>query len=132
MNWLVDNLWLIPALPLAAAGLSALAPQRCRTLPAALAIGPMVLAFFLSCAAFSTTLAGHGEAARQVSNFFWFSLGETSFRLGWLLDPLSASMLVMITFVGTLIFIFSVGYMAHDKNFTRFFCFLALFAAAML
>ena len=41
-------------------------------------------------------------------------------------------MLVMITFVGTLIFTFSVGHMAHDENFTRFFCFLSLFAAAML
>ena len=38
-------------------------------------------------------------------------------------------MLVMVTFVGTLIFIYSVGYMAHDENFTRFFCFLSLFAA---
>ena len=41
-------------------------------------------------------------------------------------------MLVMVTFVGLLIFIYSVGYMAHDENFTRFFCFLSLFAAAML
>ena len=38
----------------------------------------------------------------------------------------------MVTFVGMLIFIFSVGYMAHDQNFMRFFCFLALFAAGML
>jgi len=48
------------------------------------------------------------------------------------LNPLTAVMLVMVTFVGLLIFIFSVGYMEHDENFTRFFCFLALFAAAML
>ena len=41
-------------------------------------------------------------------------------------------MLVMVTFVGMLIFIYSVGYMAHDENFTRFFCFLSLFAGAML
>ena len=41
-------------------------------------------------------------------------------------------MLVMVTFVGLLIFIYSIGYMAHDENFTRFFCFLALFAGAML
>jgi NADH-quinone oxidoreductase subunit L len=41
-------------------------------------------------------------------------------------------MLVMVTFVGTLIFIYSVGYMAHDQNFTRFFTFLSLFAGAML
>jgi NADH-quinone oxidoreductase subunit L len=48
------------------------------------------------------------------------------------LDPLTAVMLVMVTFVGLLIFIYSVGYMAHDENFTRFFTFLSLFAAAML
>ena len=41
-------------------------------------------------------------------------------------------MLVMVSFVGLLIFIYSIGYMAHDENFTRFFCFLSLFAAAML
>jgi NADH-quinone oxidoreductase subunit L len=41
-------------------------------------------------------------------------------------------MLVMVSFVSLLIFIFSVGYMAHDENFMRFFCFMSLFAAAML
>ena len=51
---------------------------------------------------------------------------------GWVLDPLTAIMLVMVSFVSLLIFIFSVGYMAHDENFMRFFCFLSLFAAAML
>ena len=49
-----------------------------------------------------------------------------------MLDPLTAIMLVMVTLVGLLIFIYSVGYMEHDENFTRFFCFLALFAGAML
>ena len=58
--------------------------------------------------------------------------GETTLQLGWVLDPLTAVMLVMVTFVGTLIFIYSIGYMAQDENFTRFFCFLSLFAAAML
>jgi NADH-quinone oxidoreductase subunit L len=48
------------------------------------------------------------------------------------LDPLSAIMLVMVSLVGLLIFIYSIGYMAKDANFTRFFCFLSLFAAAML
>src|SRR4029077_2838983 len=71
-------------------------------------------------------------AVHSTHNFDWFVLGETTLKLGWLLDPLTAAMLVMITFVGALIFIFSVGYMAHDPNFTRFFCFLSLFAAAML
>src|SRR6202000_2220286 len=53
-------------------------------------------------------------------------------KLGWMLDPLTAVMLVMVSFVGLLIFIYSTSYMSHDENFTRFFCFLSLFAAAML
>jgi len=130
VNSLVEYLWLIPALPLLAAGLSALLKRPSRTASASLAIGSMGIAFFLSCAAFVKTLAD--PAARFTHNFDWFVLGETTFRLGWVLDPLTAAMLVMITFVGALIFIFSVGYMAHDDNFTRFFCFLSLFAAAML
>ena len=48
MNWLVQNLWLIPALPLLAAGLSALMKRSSRAASASLAIGSMVLAFFLS------------------------------------------------------------------------------------
>ena len=58
--------------------------------------------------------------------------GDQWVQLGWLLDPLAAVMLVMVSFVGLLIFIYSLGYMAHDDNFTRFFCFLSLFAGAML
>jgi NADH-quinone oxidoreductase subunit L len=132
MNWIVQNLWLIPALPLFAAGLIALLKQRHRALSAALAIGSLAASLVLSVVAFIPTLhSGHG-AFREVHNFDWLSFGTTTLKLGWVLDPLTAAMLVMVTFVGLLIFIYSVGYMAHDENFTRFFCFLALFAAAML
>jgi NADH-quinone oxidoreductase subunit L len=48
------------------------------------------------------------------------------------LDPLAAAMLVMITLVGLCIFVFSIGYMAEDKNFTRFFAYLSFFSGAML
>ena len=124
-------LWLIPALPLLAAGLTALLRQKHRSLSAGLAIGSMVLACLLSWGAFIGTL-GQSQGVRQVYNFPWFDLGSGAVQLGWMLDPLTAIMLVMVTLVGTLIFIYSVGYMAHDENFTRFFCFLSLFAAAML
>ena len=132
MPWIVKNLWLIPALPMLAAGLSALAPQRCRKFSASLAIGSMVISFLLSLCAFAHALGHHGEEARQVFNFNWFQFGDQWVQLGWVLDPLTAVMLVMVAFVGTLIFIYSVGYMAHDENFTRFFTFLSLFAGAML
>ena len=60
------------------------------------------------------------------------SVREFRVDLGWVLDPLSAVMLVMVKFVGLLIFIYSVGYMEHYENFTRFFCFMSLFAGAIL
>src|SRR6266581_4132025 len=134
MNWIAQNLWLIPALPLLAAGLTALAKRPQRTLAATLAIGSMGVSFLLSCWAFVETLGEHPATGveRQVHNFNWLQFGDASLQLGWVLDPLAAVMLVMVTFVGSLIFIYSVGYMAHDENFTRFFCFLSLFAAAML
>ena len=134
MTWLVPNLWLIPALPLAAAAVTALARRPQRRLAATLAIGSMILAFALSCAVFVSTLGAHTgmEVERHVYNFNWFQFGDAWLKLGWVLDPLTAVMLVMVTFVGLLIFIYSVGYMAQDDNFTRFFCFMSLFAAAML
>src|SRR3984957_13600561 len=134
MIWIVRNLWLIPALPALAAGLSALAKQRNRRFAALLAIGSMGLSFLLSLYAFAHTLSsgGQGETATQVFNFPWLQYGGEWLKLGWMLDPLTAVMLVMVTFVGLLIFIYSTGYMSHDENFTRFFCFLSLFAAAML
>jgi NADH-quinone oxidoreductase subunit L len=134
MTWIAQNLWLIPVLPLAAAGVIAVNKQRQRKLAATLAIGSMVLAFLLSLCAFSATLLHHGDNGvfREVAGFNWFQFGGQWLHLDWVLDPLTAIMLVMVSFVSLLIFIFSVGYMAHDENFMRFFCFLSLFAAAML
>ena len=134
MIWIVRNLWLIPALPAFAAGLSALARQRNRRFAASLAIGSMGLSFLLSLCAFAHVLRPSGQvgASLEVFNFPWLQYGGEWLKLGWMLDPLTAVMLVMVTFVGLLIFVYSTGYMAHDENFARFFCFLSLFAAAML
>ena len=127
--WIVRWLWLIPALPMLAAGLSALLSQSRRRLSATLAIGSMSVSLVLSVWAFALMLS---SPVRQVVNFPWMQFGSQWIMLGWLLDPLAAVMLVMVSFVGLLIFIYSLGYMAHDDNFTRFFCFLSLFAGAML
>ena len=66
----------------------------------------MVVSFILSCAALVEAL--RDPSAHLVHVFDWFVLGETTFKLGWVLDPLTAAMVVMITFVGTLIFVFSL------------------------
>ena len=127
-------LWLIPALPIVAAGCIALMKQPRRTASAALSIGSLGVSLLISLAAFAHVLSGWvaGNAVREVTNFTWIRFGASPVELGWVLDPLSAVMLVMVSFVGLLIFIYSTGYMAHDENFTRFFCFLSLFAGAML
>ncbi len=127
-------LWLIPALPMVASGAIAFLRQPKRKSAAALAIGSLGISFLLSLAAFAHVLSGwvRGTAVRETVNFAWLHFGATSVDLGWVLDPLAAVMLVMVSLVGLLIFIYSVGYMAHDENYTRFFCFMSLFAGAML
>jgi NADH-quinone oxidoreductase subunit L len=134
MIWIVRNLWLIPALPALAAGLTAFAKQRNRWFAASFAIGSMGLSFLLSLFAFVQILSINKleEPVKRVFNFPWLQYGDVWLKLGWMLDPLTAVMLVMVSFVGLLIFIYSTGYMSHDENFSRFFCFLSLFAAAML
>jgi NADH-quinone oxidoreductase subunit L len=135
---ITEILWLIPALPMVAAGVAALLKQPRRKAAAGMAIGAMSVSLVLSLVAFAHVVAewARGAAVRETVNFAWMQVG-TQFgggqvELGWVLDPLSAVMLVMVSFVGLLIFIYSIGYMAHDENFTRFFCFLSLFAGAML
>src|SRR5437763_3448426 len=129
-SWIVSNFWLIPAVPLAVSlvVLSLANPQR--SLAALLSIfGPLV-AFILAIMAFLPTPQMPGF--RAVHNFTWFSFGKNPLRIGWVLDPLAAAMLLMIALVGLCIFVFSVGYMADDKNFTRFFAYLSFFSSAML
>ncbi|HZL42402.1 MAG TPA: NADH-quinone oxidoreductase subunit L [Verrucomicrobiae bacterium] len=132
MSWILKNLWLIAALPMLAAGLTALAPRRRRRFAASAAIASITGSLLLSLCALSHTMLSGGGRAREVFSFPWFQFGTDWLTLGWVLDPLSALMLVMVSFVGLLIFIYSIGYMAKDENFTRFFCFLSLFAGAML
>ncbi len=133
-SFIANILWLIPAVPIAAAGIIALLKRPRRRLASSLAIGSLTFSLLLALAAFAHVLSGwsSGHAVRETANFTWLQFGNTNVDLGWVLDPLSAVMLVMVTFVGLLIFIYSTGYMAHDENYTRFFCFLSLFAGAML
>ena len=121
-------LWLIPVLPMASAVISFFLPRQARRPASGIAIASMALAFLLSLAALYTTLS----EGRSYFNFGWFFLGDSSISLGLLNDPLTASMLTMVAFVGMLIFIFSTGYMKEDPNYVRFFCFLSFFASAML
>src|SRR5213076_1925799 len=129
-SWIVTNLWLIPAVPFAASLVILSLSNVRRKSAAALAVIGQLLALTFSILAFLPTLQTHGF--RVVQNFNWFTFGEQTLRLGFILDPLAAAMLMMIALVGLCIFVFSVGYMAEDRNFVRFFAYLSFFSGAML
>src|SRR5947209_9980184 len=127
---IVSNLWLIPAVPFAASLVILSLAKLRRKSAAALAVAGQIAALIMSALAFLTTLQTNNF--RAVQNFTWFTFGEQTLRLGFVLDPLDTAMMIMIALVGLCIFIFSVGYMAEDKNFTRFFAYLSFFSGAML
>src|SRR3954447_13358872 len=93
-----------------------------------------VLASFVCSLILFFTILGRDASDRQVSYdlWTWFTAGTWKVQLGLLYDPLSALFLLLITGVGGLIHIYSIGYMAHDERRRRFFGYLNLFVAAML
>jgi NADH-quinone oxidoreductase subunit L len=129
-SWITTNVWLIPAMPIIGALLILGFGKHARLTAAAVAVLGQIVALALSICAFLPTLPVHGF--RVVQNFTWFTFGDQPLRIGFVLDPLAAAMMVMITLVGLCIFVFSVGYMAEDKNFSRFFAYLSFFSGAML
>jgi len=120
----------IPLFPLFAAGLTALLKREQRATASTLVIGAQSVSTLIALGTFLITLAPGFE--RETPSFTWLTFGTESLKLGLLLDPLGAGMALMVTFVSLLIFIYSHGYMKEDRNYTRFFCFLSLFSAAML
>ena len=130
---------LVPLLPLLAAGVTALLKRERRVLSASLVIGAQTVSMVISMVLLANAIRFSAVAPesihppfRYLGNFTWLTYGTSELRLGLLLDPLSAVMAAMVTLVGLLIFIFSLGYMEQDRNFTRFFTFLSLFSGAML
>ena len=77
-------------------------------------------------------LPGDGRSAAWSHLYQWVIRGSFKADMGLLIDPLSISFVLLITGVGSLIHIYSIGYMAHDPDRRRFFAYLNLFVAAML
>jgi NADH-quinone oxidoreductase subunit L len=75
-----------------------------------------------------------GEGAPRLVDaaYTWIASGSVSIPVGFVLDPLAAVMVLVVTFVGALIHIYSCGYMAGDKDYARYFGYLNLFTGAML
>ncbi|HET9859403.1 MAG TPA: NADH-quinone oxidoreductase subunit L [Nocardioidaceae bacterium] len=131
---MLSLLWLVVALPaLGAAVLLVLGGRRTNAWAHLLGCATVLGSFVVSLLAFFALL-DRPEDDRSVSQqlFTWFSAGGWTVDFGILYDPLSALFLLLITGVGSLIHIYSIGYMAHDPRRPRFFAFLNLFVASML
>ena len=130
-------IWLVIALPLAGAALILIgrpfAPALFDRIGHWLAVGLAGASFVLSLVLFIAAL-GRDEESRQVAQhlYTWFDTGDLNVGFDLLYDQLSSLFLLLITGVGTLIHVYSVGYMADDERRTRFFGYLNLFLAAML
>ena len=95
-------------------------------------IGPL-LSTFLAVVVFVHLKGLPAEERFLVHNVFtWFAVGDLHIDMGFLADPLSSLMLLFVTFIGSLIHIYSIGYMAKDRNFGKFFAYMNLFLGSML
>jgi NADH-quinone oxidoreductase subunit L len=126
----------IPILPVAAAaviGLFGAVRKRAPGDGAYLAVGAMAISCLIALAvAWKVFTSGsHGHFYVEKS-FVWAKMGLIDFSMGFIVDPLCAAMAVMVTFVGLMIFIYSIGYMHGDPRYPRFFAYMALFGGAML
>src|SRR3712207_3302796 len=123
--------WLLIALPLAGAAVLLLGGRRTDRWGHLLGTATVVAAFVLAVA-YTVQLADLDERSADVDLFTFISSGDLDVRAGLLLDPLSLTFALLITGVGSLIHVYSIGYMAHDPGRRRFFAYLNLFVAAML
>ncbi len=125
---------LIPAFPLFAAivnGLNALAghPLSWRTVQR-LATGAIFLAFAGSCWVLAGVLSD--PAAREVIVYRWLDSGALTVDVAFLIDSLSAVMMLVTTGIGFLVAVFSINYMHNERGFARYFAVMCLFVFAML
>jgi NADH-quinone oxidoreductase subunit L len=126
-------LWLVIGLPALGAAVLLLGGRRTDAWGHWLGVATVAGSFVLSVLAFLALLGRDAEERSITQHLFtWVQAGSFSADAALLYDPLSALFLLLITGVGALIHVYSVGYMAHDPRRRRFFAYLNLFIAAML
>jgi NADH-quinone oxidoreductase subunit L len=129
---LLDLAWLIPLLPLTGAVVLLLFGKRIGE-PVSGWIGTAMMGGAFAWTVVTFLALRDVEPRTHVRNIFsWFPAGGFQVKMGFLVDPLSVTMLLFVTGVGTLITLYSIGYMHGDERFSRFFAYMNLFAASMI
>ena len=136
MHSAADFAWLIPLLPLCGAVLVGLGLisfndlfNRSRKPVAITLLTAVGASAFISYAVLAEQLSGKPPVEHL---FIWASAGSFELPMGYVIDPLAAVMLALVTTIAFLVMIYSHGYMAHAPGYVRFFTYLALFSSSML
>src|SRR5246127_5016002 len=116
--------WIILFAPLVAAAVIAVATQPFKKLSSYLSVGAVAVSLLFALTVF-------GSPDQDVS-FNWIDLGVFQIRIGYLIDGFSKMMLLVVTGVGFLIHVYSIGYMHDDRGRSRYFAGLSLFMFSML
>ena len=131
---MTDVVWLIPALPLAGFVLILLFGRRLgEPVAGYLATAMTGAAFLVSVGVFFDLLSKPAEERSDVVTLFeWLPVGSLHVDMAFLADPLSITMCLFVTGIGSLIHLYAIGYMHGDPKFSKFFLYLNLFAFSML
>lgn len=131
-----ELVWLIPLLPLIGFIVNGLGRNTLsKGLVGTIGSAVVLISFVCSCILFSEVYQAReaGQAGTIEQHVFdWITVGNLKIGLSFLVDPLSAIMLLIVTGIGFLIHVYSIGYMHHDKGFGKFFAYLNLFIFFML
>ena len=121
---------LVPLAPLAAAIVVGLFGAKMpRSMSHWLTIIGVAAAFVASVAIWRDVAAGHTFNADL---YTWLAVGSLKMSIGFLIDPLTAMMMLVVTFVSLMVHVYTIGYMADDPGYSRFFSYISLFTFAML
>ncbi len=123
------TIWL---LPLAAFAIQIFFGKRLPRQGDWVVVGAMFIDLALALWIFYTVLSAYDPGFRVAYQFDWLLLGNQNFPLGFALDNVTAVMLVVVTLVSSLVFLYSTGYMNGDPRYSRYFAYLSLFAFSML
>jgi len=121
---------IVPLAPLAGAIIAGLFGKQIGRVGAhTVAILGVAIAFLASLAVFQDVQAGN---TFNGTLYTWLTTGDLTLEIGFLIDPLSAVMMLVVTFVSLMVHIYTVGYMADDPGYQRFFSYISLFTFSML
>ena len=131
-----QNVWLVPLFPFLASVLSGFilffspsSIKKNRYICSFVSISFLTVSMFISFYSFWQQITGS-----PIHQFFlsWVANKNVILEIGYLIDPLTSIMLILVTTVGVTVMIYSHSYMLHDQGYIRFFCYLSLFTASML